>query len=544
VMGGGTQPPEGLHFIGGGWVHAAPLAPAVIGAKAHGLMRLDALGLPVPPGFVLGTEICRECLVSGALSPRARELLAAGVRHIENVTGKTLGGGRRPLLVSVRSGAPVSMPGMMDTVLDVGLGSESVRGLVRATGNARLAWDSYRRLVHSYAMSVEGMPSEPFDRILHDRLAADGATSVRDLDAEALRATARASLQVFAERARRPMPEDPVVQLRESVEAVFRSWNAPRAVSYRALRGIDPGTGTAAIVQAMVFGNAGPTSGAGVGFTRDPSTGANEPYLDFLFDAQGEDIVSGREAGRDTSRLPRVLPRVAAELDRVRQALERAFRDVQEFEFTVEDGTLFLLQTRRAKRTPWAAVHMAVDLLREGIVDVEGARALLGGIDVERVQRIRLLGGPSDEVLATATPAGIGVAVGRAALDPQTARSMAANGEPVVLVRPEISTSDLPGLTVVAGILTASGGRTSHAAVVARELGKACLVDCGTLRIDEPGRRCLFGTRAVAEGDFLSLDGESGIVYAGRIPIVREQPDAAIAEIRRWLVPPPAAPSA
>jgi pyruvate,orthophosphate dikinase len=516
---------EGLHFVGGGWVRGAPLAPALVGAKAHGLMRLDALGLPVPPGFVLGTEMCREWLSTGEISARARDLVAAGIRHVENVTGKAFGGGRRPLLVAVRSGGPVSMPGMMDTVLDVGLGSETLRGLVRATGNARLAWDSYRRLVHSFATTVQGLTPEPFDRILKDRLRAEGSASVRELDADALRKVAEESLQAFADLAGTPFPEDPWTQLLLAIEAVFRSWNTPRAVAYRGMRRIDPESGTAALVQAMVFGNAGPTSGSGVGFTRDPATGANEPYLDFMFDAQGEDIVSGREAGRDTERLPRVLPRVAAELDRVRDTLERAFRDVQEFEFTVEEGTLYLLQTRRAKRTPWAAVHIAVDLAREGVIDERTALALVQDVELASVRRVRLVASASDEVLATATPAGVGVAVGRAVLDPARARATASTGVPVILVREEISTSDLPA---------ASGGRTSHAAVVARELGKACLVDCRALRIDGPRRQCAFGPRAVAENDFLSIDGEEGVVYAGRLPIAREQPDEAIEQIREW----------
>jgi len=529
-----VTPPEGLHFVGGGWVRAAPLTPQLVGAKAYGLMRLDALGLPVPPGFVLGTALCREYLATGVLSRHARDLLAAGVRHVENVTGKTFGGARRPLLVSVRSGAPVSMPGMMDTVLDVGLTGETLRGLVRATGNTRLAWDSYRRLIHSYATTVHGLPPEPFDRIVRGRIDADRVAGPRQLDAEALHKVAAESLETFRDLAGRPFPQDPVTQLSEAVEAVFRSWNTPRALAYREMRGIDGSSGTAVLVQAMVFGNAGPTSGAGVGFTRDPATGANQPYLDFLFDAQGEDIVSGREAGRDSSRLPKVLPRVAAELAQVREALERAFHDVQEFEFTVEDGTLYLLQTRRAKRTPWAAVHIAVDLVREGIIDPEAALALLEGVEVDGVQRVRLVAAASDEVLGAATPAGIGVAVGRAVLDPERARTMASAGEPVVLVREEISTSDLAAFPVVEGILTISGGRTSHAAVVARELGKACLVDCRPLHLDASGRRCLFGTRSIAEEEFLSLDGEGGIVYAGRLPIAREQPDAAISQIQKW----------
>jgi pyruvate,orthophosphate dikinase len=522
---------EGLHLIGGGGMRGTPVSPDVVGAKAHGLMRLDALGLPVPPAFVLGTAHSRGVL---AARDPPLALLSAGIRQLEGATGRIFGGARRPLLVAVRSGAPVSMPGMMDTVLDVGMNAETVRGLVRATGNARLAWDCQRRLVHSFAATVEGLPPEPFERLVRRRLDSEGASRPCQLDAPALRDLARDSLDLFRDLSGRSFPQDPLEQLQAAVRAVFRSWDSPRAAAYRTLKGIPGEAGTAAMVQAMVFGNAGPTSGAGVGFTRNPVTGGDELYLDFLFDAQGEDLVSGREAARDATRLAAVLPHVAEELGRVRAVLETAFRDLQEFEFTVEDGRLYLLQTRAGKRTPWAAARVAVDLVREGLIDVPTALASLEGIAIDRLERVRLVAGPAQAPLATATPAGMGVAVGAIALDASVAWSRAAAGEPVVLVRREISTEDLPGLAVADGIVTTTGGRTSHAAVVARELGKACLVDCRGLRIDLETRRCAFESRTLAEGETVSLDGESGLVFAGRLPVEREKPVEMLELLQRW----------
>ena len=522
-----------LHLIGTD-PRSPVAAPEVVGAKAHGLMRLDHLGVPVPPGFALGTELGRETLARGQAPDQLRPLLAAGVRQLEAATGRGLGSDRRPLLLSVRSGAPVSMPGMMDTVVDVGMNERAVSGLVRATGNPRLAWDCRRRLVEGFATTVRRLDPRPFEEVTRARVREAGLDSERDLDAAELRELDRSLLRLYRDLSGEPFPEDPMIQLEASVEAVFRSWATPRASAYRALHGIGETLGSAALVQAMVFGNAGPTSGTGVGFTRDPATGKPELYVDFLFGAQGEDLVSGRVAARDARRLGTALPGVMREVKRLAAELERSFADVQEFEFTVEEGRLWVLQTRRAKRTPWAALEAAVGLVRDGIIDPATALDRLEGTDLEHLERILLEVPPGLAPLATGVPAGLGAAVGAAAFDCERARQRAAAGSPVVLVRPELSTDDLPGIAVAGGVLAARGGRTSHAAVVARELGKACVVDCRALDVDAEARRCRLGETSIAEGEFLSVDADSGRIFAGALPVVRERPGEALREVKRW----------
>jgi pyruvate,orthophosphate dikinase len=519
-----------LALLGTGVAPAGELAREVIGNKGAGLARLAAAGFPVPPTFALGTDVCRRELGGGA--PDLPDLLSRGLRALERATGRVFGAARRPLLVSVRSGAPVSMPGMLATVLDVGLCEATLPGLVRATGNPRMAWDAFRRLVQSYAEAVHGVPPDPFERALEARLESSAVRSERELDAGQLRALTGELLGLFAERVGHAFPQDPAEQLAEAARAVFRSWNDPRAVAYRRHRGIDDALGTAALIQAMVFGNAGGTSGTGVAFTRDPGTGEKELVLDFLLDAQGDDLVTGRRTAHGAGELARVAPGLLAELRQVAEGLERLFRDVQDFEFTVEAGKLYLLQARSAQRTPWAALRIAVDLVREGLVDETAGLRLVEGLDLESISRTRLVHGGLAPV-ARAVPASPGVAVGRAAFDAASAAARAGAGERAILVRRDASTSDLPGMLAAAGILTERGSRTAHAAVVARQLGKPCLVGCRELRVDAAGGASL-GPARLAPGDLLSLDGSSGDVYAGAVEAVVERPAAEIAAARRW----------
>jgi len=504
---------------------------AEVGNKAWNLMRMAAAGLPVPPGFVLPTAWC------GTRRPREEmargDVLGQGIARLERTTGLSFGSSRRPLLVSVRSGAAVSMPGMMETVLDVGVNDETVEGLVRLTGNPRLAWDSYRRLIQGFAEVVQGLPTGPFDALIQDALATEGAENERTLDHRALRRLAGAMLARFRELAGLPFPQSPTDQLARATDAVFRSWDAPKAAEYRRLNRIDDAIGTAVTVQTMVFGNAGGMSGAGVGFTRDPATGEDTPYLDFQFNGQGEDVVAGRLAMGDTDRLRLTLPAVWDQLEAIRRQLEAMFGDVQDFEFTVQDGRLFLLQTRRAKRTPWAALKIAIDLVAEGLIQPKEALDRLDGIDLNTVARSHL-SLPRTAPLARATVAGIGVVAGRIALDPDAAKRFADGGDPTILVRRETTTADILGMANAAGILTALGGRTSHAAVVARQLGKVCLVGCAALSIDPSGRTCRIEQHEFAEGDWLTLDGDQGAVYAGRLEVVVERPEAALASVARW----------
>lgn len=531
-----SDPGGAVYFIGGGRSDIQGVTPEVVGNKAFNLMRMDRAGLPVPPAFVIGTAACREFQRAGGRLPAGfADLLAANIRQLESVTGRTFGGRRRPLLVSVRSGAPVSMPGMMDSVLNVGLNDVAVMGLIRASGNPRLAWDSYRRLVESYANVVHGCPLAPFDAQVQPYLDPVLFPSLRDLDAVTLRLLALEALQIVRATPAASFPQDPMAQLMACVAAVFRSWDGARARTYRRMHGIDDAVGTAVTVQAMVFGNTGGTSGSGVGFTRDPASGCNELYLDFLFNAQGEDVVSGRRAVSDGARLQMLLPQLHARLQRVKSLLESEFKDLQDFEFTVQDGELFLLQTRDGKRTPWAALHVAADMVDEGLIDVTTALARLDALDLNCIERVYLDAADTAQPIATATPASMGVASGVVALDSDSARRLGDDGDrPVILVREEIATDDIDGMAIARGILTSRGGRTSHAAVVARQLDKVCLVGCAALRIEADARRCRIGDTVLREGEWLSLDGNEGRVFAGRLDPVRERPESLLLRVEAW----------
>lgn len=518
-------------FFGAG-VPAGPVpGPDVVGGKAWHLMRLAEAGLPVPPGFVLGTAWCRAVRAAGRLPDGFRDQLAAQVRVLEAATGRAFGGRRRPLLLSVRSGAPTSMPGMLDTILDVGIGDALAGPMRRDTGNPRLYWDCYRRFVQSYGETVLGVPAARLEAPLRAQLAAEGAADERELDAAALAALTRAMLAVVEDACGAPLPQDPLDQLVASVEAVFRSWDSPRAVAYRRITGQGDAIGTAATVQVMVFGNAGAGSGSGVGFTRNPATGEPGLYVDFLLDAQGEDVVSGRRSSFGAAALARRLPAVHRELEGIAAELERLFRDAQDFEFTVERGTLWLLQSRSAARTPLAALRIAADQVREGLLTPAEGRARLATLPLDAIVEERAVAAPGAAPLARGTPAGPGVARGPVALD---AEGALASPEPAILVRPDTCTTDLDGMHAAAGILTAVGSRTSHAAVVARQLGRPCVVGCEALRLDLSRRRLRLGDAELVEGDLLTLDGTTGEVWAGRLDVERRRPEALLEEVRGW----------
>lgn len=518
----------------------------LFGNKAWNLMLMAQAGLPVPPAFVLPTSWCRHdnpayrsrkqehaAEEAPMRDPLLRQTLAAGIVALETATGLSFGATRRPLLVSVRSGAAASMPGMMETVLDVGLNAETVEGLIRLTGNPRLAWDSFRRLVQGYAEVVANLPTAPFDELVATTLAQAEADNERELDHRDLRTLSLAMLDCYHTLTGEAFPADPHEQLFAATEAVFRSWDAPKAASYRRMNGISDDAGTAVTVQTMVFGNAGGYSGAGVGFTRDPATGARELYFDFQFNGQGEDIVGGRQKLRDNDRLRAVLPLVWTRLNDICHTLEALFGDAQDFEFTVHSGTLYLLQARRAKRTDWAALVIAVDMVNEGLLTPAQGLDRLDGIDLKTIARTRFPP-PLPVPLAVAQVASMGVATGAIALDPHAVRRLTEEGTPAILVRRDTVTADIEGMALAAGILTASGGRTSHAAVVARQLGKVCLVACPTLECGVDQRQCRIGGTLLNEGDFLSLDGNVGAVYPGRLTPVTERPDAALAIVVGW----------
>jgi pyruvate,orthophosphate dikinase len=503
---------DAFHLVAPGRA-TSQAGPAELGNKGWNLTQMAQIGLPVPPAAILPTSLCGK-------TDGIDAIVAAALRELEGQSRKAFGGHRRPLLLSVRSGAAVSMPGMMDTLLDVGMNDEVAAAMIRATGNPALAWDCYRRLIQSYGTVVAGLPAAPFHQ---------AATDVADLSFEGLRTLVREHLALYRELAGEPFPQDVQRQLRESVRAVFASWNGDKAVSYRRLHGIDDSAGTAAILQCMVFGNMGGFSGTGVGFTRDPADGADRLYLDFLFQGQGEDIVAGKQRLTPPDRLAALLPGVWAQLQEVRAQLERHFGDAQDFEFTVEEGRLWMLQTRSAKRTPWAALHIALDLCEQGIIGRDAALALLADIDVEAIARRRLANPHLSLRIGAALVASPGCAAGRAAFDLDATRSFAAEKAPVILIRPDATTEDVEAMHAAAGILTAAGGRTSHAAVVARQLDKVCLVDCRDLSFEQGGAR--IGEHHLKSGDWLTLDGNDGAIYAGRAQFTAERPTAALGRL-------------
>jgi pyruvate,orthophosphate dikinase len=504
------------------------------GSKAANLVRVSRIGLRVPPAFVLGAGASRTARNEAeGLADEARTAIRDGVAHLERATCRRFGDRRVPLLVSVRSSPPVSMPGMLDTVLNVGITETSVHGLLRSTGNPYLVWDTSRRFAQAFAEIVRGCPSAPFTQLRDRLLAQAGAVSIDELDPLALREAAREATTLVQSVSGAPLPADPYAQLEAAVGAVFRSWWTPRAIEYRRRNDVDESTGTAVIVQSMVLGNDRGVSGSGVGFTRNPATGADELYIDFLSNSQGEDVVSGRQRVAPTRPLSELLPATYDELCRAKVRLETEFGDMQDFEFTLQNGELFFLQSRNGKRTPWAALHIATDLVRAGIITPADAMRQLEPYNIDAIHRARLIADAHSPIVASAVPAGLGVAEGAIVLDAQRAKALAST-KPVILVREDLTTDDFAGLAVSEGIVTANGGRASHAAVVARQLGKVCLVGCTALRVDEASRRCTFGSRTFAEGEAITLDGESGLVYAGFVHVVIETPDVALAEIRQW----------
>ena len=504
----------------------------VVGAKAANIARIAAMGLPVPPAFALPIELCAS-IVRGDAEAKSKlfEGLTQGIKFLEDATGRVFGDRRCPLLVSVRSGAARSMPGMLDTVLDIGCSPVAVRGLARMTGNPRFANDCRRRFLESYGSVVIGIKPDAFAARRNALAAAEQADSEQALDCEALERLG-VQYQRLIEDEENVVTDNPMQQLKAAAEAVYRSWMSDRARSYRRLQQLEDLPGTAVTVQAMVFGNAGAGSGAGVAFSRDPSTGATEPVIDVLFRSQGEDVVSGRYNPETEQALASILPKIVSQLRDALKRLEQEFGDIQDVEFTIENGKLWLLQTRAAKRTPYAAVRFAIDLVKEGKITAAEALRRLDEVDLSSLTRKRLINpGPP---VARGVGASSGIAVGRAAFDPPGVARLAANGGPVILVRPDTNTADVADFAVSDGILTAVGGRTAHAALVARQLAKPCIVGCADLAIDKAQCRAELAGVAVREGDWLALDASAGAIYLGHCAIATERPEAELAQIERW----------
>lgn len=492
---------------------------ALLGGKGANLAEMTNIGLSVPPGFTVTTEACIRFLDEGALWDELEEEIRTHIAKIEEVTGKKFSDNENPLLVSVRSGAVISMPGMMDTILNLGLNDQAVEGLAKATNNPRFAYDSYRRFIQMFGDVAMSVPKSLFDYHLEKRKSDKGVANDTDLDAEDLKALVEDYKAVYKDQIGKDFPQDPYEQLFEAVRAVFRSWNNPRANVYRTLHGIDHHLGTAVNVQTMAFGNTGDKSGTGVAFSRDPSTGDAGIYGEYLINAQGEDVVAGIRTPQKIATLKEIMPSVYEEFMSGVAKLEAHYRDMQDIEFTIENEKLYFLQCRNGKRTASAAVNVAVDLVEEGVISKEEAIMRVEPKSLDQLLHPTFNPKALEEAktLANGLPASPGAATGKIYFTAQAAKAAHEKGEAVVLVRQETSPEDIEGMVVAEGIVTARGGMTSHAAVVARGMGKCCVAGCSDMRVDEISKLVYTHDGILHEGDVISLDGSSGKVYLGNV---------------------------
>jgi len=493
----------------------------LLGGKGANLAEMTNLGLPVPPGFTITTDACRYYLQQGTTPDGLDDEVARHLEALEQAMGRHLGEPADPLLVSVRSGAKFSMPGMMETVLNIGLSDESVQGLAKQAGNERFAWDSYRRLIQMFGKTVLGIDGEHFEHAIDSAKKAKGVSSDTDLTAEDLSDLVSTYKEIVRQHAKREFPQDPREQMNLAVRAVFDSWNADRAILYRRQERIPADLGTAVNVVAMVFGNLGNDSGTGVAFTRDPGTGAQGVYGDYLQNAQGEDVVAGIRNTVPLQDLERIDKRSYDQLMQIMQTLENHYKDLCDIEFTIERGKLWMLQTRVGKRTAAAAFRIATQLVGQGMIDLDEALTRVSGDELARLMFPRFDTSGDVVKITKAISASPGAAVGKAVFDSATAVERAEAGEKVILVRRETNPDDLHGMIAAQGILTSRGGKTSHAAVVARGMGKTCVCGADELDVDTRAKRFTApGGVTVSEGDVISIDGTSGTVYLGEVPVV------------------------
>jgi pyruvate,orthophosphate dikinase len=517
-----------VYSFGGGKADGHGKMKDTLGGKGAGLAEMTNAGLPVPPGFTIQTEACREYMRQQAVSSNVDRQMDEALAKLESLQGQTLGAGENPLLVSVRSGAKFSMPGMMDTILNLGLNDKSVQALAKRSNNPRFAADSYRRLIQMFGNVVLEIPKHAFDEVFDAKKKQKKTKLDTDLDAKALNEVIEEYKKVVKKHAKRDFPQDPHEQLVMARDAVFRSWQNDRAKHYRRINNIDDMLGTAVNVQAMVYGNLGDTSGTGVGFTRNPATGAKEFYGEFLMNAQGEDVVSGVRTPVPILELQKVMPHVYDQLREITTRLEKHYKDMQDFEFTIQDGKLYMLQTRNGKRTGLAAVRVAIQMVEEGLITKEEAI-----FRVEPNQLYDFLVPRLDEkstkveVLATGLPASPGAAVGQIVFTADAAVEKAGHGakNPVILVRAETTPEDIHGMEVAKGILTSRGGMTSHAAVVTRGMGKCCVAGAGDIDVNEKTREMRVKGQTFREGDWISLDGTTGRVIKGKLNSLDPSPD-------------------
>jgi pyruvate,orthophosphate dikinase len=517
----------------------------LLGGKGAGLAEMTRIGLPVPPGITITTETCIKYFEVGGFPEGLWEQVLDGMKKIEEVTGKKFGSNENPLLVSVRSGAPISMPGMMDTILNLGLTDESVEGLAKQTNNPRFAWDAYRRLIQMFGNVVLGIKHEEFEEKLSEIKRKYKASQDVDLSVDALRELVEEYKEIYKEHGYE-FPQDPYEQLKLAIKAVFDSWNNERAIVYRKINKIPDDMGTAANIVTMVFGNMGNDSGTGVAFTRDPRTGEKHLYGEFLPNAQGEDVVAGirtphaineyskQDANRNLPTMEEMMPEVYKELLRVAELLEKHYRDMQDIEFTIEKGKLYLLQTRNGKRTAAAAVRIAVEMVNEGLISKEEAVMRVTPENIDTLLHPQIDPNAEKKVIAKGLAASPGAAVGKVVFDPDEAVELAEQGEKVLLVRPETTPDDIHGMNAAQGILTARGGMTSHAAVVARAMGKPAVVGCEELVINMAEGYFIARDHKIRKGDVITIDGTTGEVYLGEVPLVMPSLSGNLEKILEW----------
>jgi pyruvate,orthophosphate dikinase len=524
-----------VYFFGPGRADGSAAMRDILGGKGAGLAEMANLGLPVPPGFTISARLCITYLEQGTFPEQLRDEVSRHLKQLELATTKRLGDPQAPLLVSVRSGAAVSMPGMMETILNLGLNDATVQGLIAGSKNPAFAYDSYRRFVQMYGDVVFDLGKEPFQEVLDELKRRRHVARAIDLPAEDLAALVSEFKSIIQAKRGVPFPDDPTAQLWGAIEAVFKSWRTRRAVDYRKVHGIPDGLGTAVNVVAMVYGNMGDDSGTGVAFTRDCRTGENVLNGDFLTNAQGEDVVSGARTPEPLAKMKRGrFARVHRELERMAAKLERHFTDVQDIEFTFERGKLYVLQTRRAQRTGLAAVRIAVDLVAEGLITPDEAVQRVPPQDLDQVFHPMVDPRAAASVLATGLPASPGAAIGEAVFDADEAEALAKQGRAVILVRPETSPEDFHGIVAARAVLTARGGMTSHAAIVARGMGKTCVVGAKDIEVEPRGDRFRANGRVVKKGQVITVDGTTGRVLLGAAKLVEPKVGTHYAKLMAW----------
>lgn len=509
----------------------------LLGGKGANLAEMTKIGLPVPFGFTVTTAACNKYYEEGEkIAENTVESIFKKLEELEEVTDKKFGSIENPLLVSVRSGAVISMPGMMDTILNLGLNDETVQGLAKLTANDRFAYDSYRRFIQMFGDVVMEIPKSKFDKIFDRQKEKSGCEFDVDLSTEDLKRIIDEYKRLVKDEMGRDFPQEPKEQLMEAIMAVFRSWNNDRAILYRKLNGISSSLGTAVNVQSMVFGNMGNTSGTGVAFTRSPVNGEKAIFGEFLVNAQGEDVVAGIRTPQPIKEMANAFSEVYNEFTRIAEILETHYKDMQDMEFTVERNKLYMLQTRNGKRTAEAAVKIAVDMEKEGLIDKNTAVTRLEPAQIDQLlhPKFEQRALENAKQVAKGLPASPGAACGKIYFTASDAEKAVEKGEKAVLVRQETSPEDLAGMVAAQGILTARGGMTSHAAVVARGMGKCCVAGCSQIVVDEDGRNMRIGNRTYKEGEYVSLDGSTGDVYEGEIKTVAPELSGDFGTIMKW----------